>query len=266
MHVSWKRVAIAAAFLVLPLSGWAQTTITLEPSRDTSLFAEPGLDLSNALGPHLYAGQTNNGDNRRALLAFDFSSIPVGSTINSATLTLTQSMAAPGSTVRTFTLHRVNGSWGEGTSNAGSPGGTGDSATAGDATWTERIFGSQSWLSPGGDFVATPSSTSDILSLGGPYDFTGLASDVQAWVGGSAVNDGWILLGEEDDIRTAYRFESRENPTATAVPQLAVTFTAPVTGGGGGAGSGNPTAVPGPGPAAIVLLILAMVLVSRRRF
>ncbi len=260
------KVPVAAAILAFfPLSIWAQTTITLEPSQDTALFSEPGSDLSNGVGPHLYGGQTNQGNNRRSLLAFDFSAIPAGSTINEATLTLTLSLASPGSSSRTFNLHRVTGAWGEGTSDAGSPGGTGAPATAGDATWRERIFGTTSWANEGGDFIASASATTNVLSLLGPYDFTGLEADVNAWVSGSEVNNGWILIGEEDAPRTAMRFESRENFTPTAVPSLSVTFTAPATGGGGG-GGGDPTAVPGPGPVALIILCLAVLLVSRRGF
>ncbi|MFK7956270.1 MAG: DNRLRE domain-containing protein [Lysobacterales bacterium] len=262
MALTMKFPVTAALLALMPLVSWAQTTITLEPSRDTVLFSEPGSDLSNGIGPHLYSGQTNQGNNRRSLLAFDFSSIPTGSSISSATLSLTLSLASPGSNSRTFTLHRVTGAWGEGTSDAGSPGGTGTAATAGDATWQERIFGTTAWNTEGGDFVAAPSSSTNVLSLLGPYDFTGLASDVDAWVNGTATNDGWILIGEEDATRTAMRFDSRENFTTTAVPSLSVTFTAPVI--GGGPGNGNPTAVPGPGPLALIILCLAVLLGSRR--
>ncbi|MEM9533608.1 MAG: DNRLRE domain-containing protein [Pseudomonadota bacterium] len=255
-----RTAALVAALLAAPTFAQAQTTVTLEPSRDTALFQEG--DLSNGVGPHLYAGQTNLGDNRRSLLAFDFSSIPATATINDATLTLTLSQVCPGCTSRTFTLHRVTGSWGEGTSDAGSPGGMGDAATAGDATWTDRVFGISPWNNQGGDFVAMPSTTATVQSLLGPYDFTGLAADVQAWVSGSTPNEGWILIGEENAQRTALRFDSRENLNLAARPQLSVTFTTLP-------GTPQPTpatAVPGPGPAAIILLILAVILLSRRWF
>ncbi len=258
LHI--RRIATAAALALAPIGVWAQTTITLEPSRDTAIYSEA--DLSNGVGQYLFSGQTAMGDNRRSLLAFDFSAIPAGSTIDSATLTLSLSLAAPGTTSRTFTLHRVNGRWGEGSSDAGVPGGLGATATAGDATWQDRVFGTSEWITEGGDFDSSPSSTATVLSLPGPYDFTGLAADVSAWLNGTAVNDGWILIGEEFDIRTAMRFDSRETPLAGAAPSLSVTFTAPVT--GGPTTPTGPTAVPGPGPLALVLLCLGVMLVSRR--
>lgn len=252
-----KRFARPLSILMLallPLAGWSQTTVTLGASRDTALFSEGS--LSNGAGPHLYVGNTAN-DTRRSLLAFNLASIPAGATINSATLTLNQSAAAPGLTSESLSLHRVNGAWGEGASDAGVPGGMGATALPGDATWIFRILNDAPWNNPGGDFSATPSSTATVFSLGGPYDWTGLESDVQAWVNGSA-NNGWILIGDEGGIRTALRFDSRENVNATNRPQLTVTFTAPVGTPGGGIVASVPTlSLPGLAALTLVLLLLA---------
>ncbi len=59
---------------------------------------------------------------RRALLAFDISAnVPAGSTIDSATLTLTLNNVGPGVN-NNMPLYRLTENWGEGTSN-GSGGG-----------------------------------------------------------------------------------------------------------------------------------------------
>ena len=82
--------------------------------------------------------------------------VPAGSTILSATLTMNMSRTTSGP--QPVELRRVLTSWGEGTSNADSQEGQGAPRTTGDVTWVHRFFGSQEWSSPGGDFVAAPSA------------------------------------------------------------------------------------------------------------
>ena len=250
--------------IMAPSLAMAQVTVVLEPSRDTALFSEGS--LSNGIGPHLYVGNTGANDARRSLLAFDFSAIPAGSTVNDATLTLNQSRAALGLSSETLSLHRVNGSWGEGNSDAGEPGGGGATAVAGDATWTFRVLNGAMWSTPGGDFNATASSSATVFALSGPYDWTGLATDVQAWVDGAA-NDGWILIGDEGNSRTALRFDSRENVNVTNRPALSVTYTAPVGMPGGGIIATVPTlSWPGLALLALVLMAVAATVLRRRPF
>ena len=53
---------------------------------------------------------------------------------------------------------------------------------------------------------------------------TALVADVQGWVDAPATNAGWFVVGNETGTQTAVRFGSRENPSATARPQLRVRF------------------------------------------
>jgi tetratricopeptide (TPR) repeat protein len=88
-------------------------------------------------------------------------------------------------------LHRVQASWGEGTSNSGEPGGQGVPATTNDATWTDRFFGAspaQKWAAQGGDFNSTASATANGATLINSQIFyqwssSQLAADVQNWLG-----------------------------------------------------------------------------------
>jgi hypothetical protein len=148
--------------------------------------------------------------------------IPMNSTITSVSLQLTQTRQAAGASDTTLSLHRLTASWGEGTSNAGgSQDGGGTAATANDVTWTFRFVGGESWSTPGGDFVATPSAqtTSSVWASNEE-----LVADVQAWLDDPTSNHGWIILGDESQPSTARQFGSREIANVDQRPKLTITY------------------------------------------
>jgi hypothetical protein len=112
---------------------------------------------------------------------------------------------------RQVVVRRVGNTWGEGTSSAG--GGAGSPASANDATWSFRFYGSRvRWATPGGDFVeGAPSAVTTVGGRGAPYTWEGpgLVADVQHWRTFPAENHGWILIGDETE-RSAMRFNSRD--------------------------------------------------------
>ncbi len=203
-------------------------TTTLLASKDNSLFEDSAGALSSGAGEFLYAGQTISAGSRRALIAFDASEIPTGSTITEATLRLTVSKAARNTTdTAPFALHRLTSDWGEGTSDAGNPGGRGAPATTGDATWLHTLFSSDTWSTPGGDFVSTASATADVGGDGtmAAWSSAGMAADVQAWVSDPSSNFGWIIIGDETINPTGRRFNSRDNFGSLLVrPSLEVVY------------------------------------------
>lgn len=233
--------------LVVGLSAgvsWAEV-VNLTPSRDTSMYSE-GADLSNGIGVFLFAGRTLLNDDRRALLAFDFSSIPPGSTVTGVSLALHISQARPFADRSPVALHRALGAWGEGASDAGTPGGAGILAQSGDVTWAMRVFPGTPWSALGGDFVAAASGS----GLAGDTDTTcviastaGLVADVQGWIDAPATNNGWFLLGTEE-AGSARRFDSRQSETPALAPTLTVTYTPPAVSCpadlDNGSGSGTP--------------------------
>ncbi len=225
--------------LVLPLvwSAASADVAVLEPARDTVLFQEADEELSNGQGPHLFSGRIATGQARRSLLAFDLSSIPSGSEINGAVLRLEQTRTV--SPALTIAVHRLLTPWGEGASNSGSPGGRGDLAQTGDATWRFSRFPSVAWANEGGDF-APQESASERFFDNGSYEIAGqgLVADVQLWLESPGQNFGWILVGNEAaGSGTARRFESRESLNSMARPRLIVDFVPP-------AGLANAVAVP----------------------
>ncbi len=207
-------------FSLLLISGitYSQVTTVLSPSKDNSIFSEN--TNSNGQGS-LFSGAISNGNSRRALLAFDLSSIPAGAVITDVSLELTITRSRSSNTP--YTLHRLTTDWGEGASLATGQGGLGAPAQAPDATWQDAMLGTVTWSTAGGDFVSTSSSTTPISSNDVTALFTGtdLVDDVQDWVDGVNSNFGWILIGDESGSRNASRFDSREG---TAPPQLTITY------------------------------------------
>jgi hypothetical protein len=177
---------------------------------------------------NIYCGRvgTNGGGTlRRALVRFDLSAIPAGSTVTSASLKVYMSQTNTGT--QSTALHRVLQSWGEGASFAF--GGAGTNPEPGDATWTNRFYPGQPWSTPGGVFVETATQTKSI-GAAGAYVFASnaaMVADVQSWIASPASNFGWIMRGNETTLGTAKRFESRESGDPARRPLLTVVYTPP---------------------------------------
>ena len=197
-------------------------TLTLEPARDNTLYESELGTISNGQGQYLFAGNTNNGSSRRAVLAFDLSVVPPLSEVVAATLSLNMSKTAGGDT--SVALHALTRDWGEGASDALGEEGGGALAQANDATWRHTFFDDARWNQAGGDFVETPSAVTTVGGSGG-YDWStpALALDVQGWLDAPVTNHGWIVIGDESTVGTAKRFDSGENATANR-PRLVITI------------------------------------------
>jgi hypothetical protein len=211
-------------------------TVVINPIKDNTLF-EPEAEKSNGSGVYIYSGNTDDKGVRRALLAFDVAgNVPAGVTIESASLTLRVSKSAPGSGSQTHTLHTVDQDWGEGASDAGDPGGDGTSAEDDDATWIYRFYdkndpeSSPAWTIAGGDFSGL-ASASQSVGGNGVYTWSSgqMATDVQGWLDSPSTNFGWLVKGNEGQLKTAKRFDSRENSNASRRPQLSIVYGQPST-------------------------------------
>lgn len=228
-------------------SSVAAQNVDVLPVADASLFEDPAGALADGLGPHLYVGRTNSAGGygaRRGLLRFDVAAaVPPGFEVVSASLVLHQSSFNGNPT--TVALHRTLTPWSEGPSNAGSPGGGGAPAVAGDATWTHAVLPSAPWVAAGGDFEPVPDATVPVINPGfyvfGPTPaLTAAVRDLRA---NPASDFGWLLKTTDEQIGIAKRFDSRENPGfepvlsivyAPAFPASAATFGAGCVVGGPG--------------------------------
>jgi hypothetical protein len=221
--VSTAAVAVAGFGT---LAAHAEFTLTLSPNKDNTLFEDPGGTISNGAGPHLYVGMTGMGQLRRGAIAFDLSTIPSDATISSVTLTLHNSRSGPLSPAP-ISLHRFLADWGEGASNAGTPGGSGVNAQDGDVTWTRRFYDDVLWTTPGGDFSPVVSATQQVTTPAGrDYQWTSaqLVADVQGWLANPATNFGWALLGNEAIAGSAERFDTKEVEFVDQRPALTIVY------------------------------------------
>jgi hypothetical protein len=234
-HVLRLRRTARYGVVACIASGMAGMTsaaeLQLAPQRDTSIYnGTPGSgNLADGSGDFLWLSVTAEGLNRRALLRFDLSAIPPGSVVQQVQLALYESRARDGHDVA---VHRLQRAWGEGTSNAGGSG-AGAPAAAGDATWLNAFHPATPWSQPGGDFVAAPSAVAPVGLPGQFYTWgstPALLADVQTWVDQPATNHGWILIGNEQGLQNAKRFESRNNAAAANRPRLTVRYDPPPAG------------------------------------
>jgi hypothetical protein len=188
--------------------------ININPVKDNTLYEYDPTegDVSNALGNHFFAGETAMGELRRGVLAFDIAgNVPAGSTILGVTLSLNMSRTGL-DTSRIVELHKLLADWGEGTSVAPGEEGDGAPATINDATWRHRFFDTIFWATEGGDFSGTVSASQSVGALGVyTWSSSQMRADVQAWLDDPATNFGWLVLGDESEILTAKRFDTRES-------------------------------------------------------
>ena len=224
-------------------------TVVLGAARDNTIYSEG--DVSNGAGIHMFAGRAGPqnppnptagpGGLRRALIGFDIEgNIQPGSVIRKVVLTLHSSTHSHGEGPQAVALHRLVGDWGEGTTDAPDSEGHGAAANPGDVTWQHTFFPNSFWGVPGGDFNPVLGAVAVIPEEGQdgeggqgderPHDWGSTAemvANVQAWLDNPGENYGWILIGNELEIRTAKRFETRHTANPALRPSLMIRYTPP---------------------------------------
>lgn len=138
----------------------------------------------------------------RALVQFDLSSIPAGSTINSADLELYATAKDTSADNVTENIQRITASW-----------------TEGGATWNNMNANFDAAVS--GTF--SPGTTTGVFKTS-----TSLVSLVQAWVNGTYSNYGMMIKDPtESTANTAWTYATKENATTANRPILRINYTAP---------------------------------------
>jgi len=220
--------------------------VTLVASKDASIF-QNNPDYSNGGGPGIFSGTSGTGSPRRALIAFDMTSIPAGAIITSVQLTLTLGQIANGGPASaTIGLFALTQNWGQGTTGgtATGIGGTGQGypANPGDATWNSASYSPTTptqWTTPGGGHASTTSATLFLNNNTVGNSFTWLSTpqlvaNAQGWLNDPATNFGLELINaDEVSPSTLFAFYSSEwdnahfGGSASQVPQLQVIYTVP---------------------------------------
>jgi len=189
------------------LGGGTPVDLAIQPSIADTYIQQDSSSTNYGTASTLYVTslrQQGTQRNRRALLNFDLSSIPAGSTINTAQLELYCTAAA--SDTRTLNVHYLSTAWTE----------TG-------ATWTNMSA----------NYNATVQSSIAAGITTGWKIWTGLATLVQNWHDGAVANHGLMLQDntENNQGERTYQFASNDYTTNPAYqPILRINYTPP---GGG---------------------------------
>ncbi len=205
-----------------------QGTAGYDGARDTHLYQySPTYNYGVSTPLLIDSDEPSQQDNYdvSALLYWDISSIPAGSTISSASITVNVENvtdATPG-----FNLYAMLQGWTEGTGNG--------SATGNGATWN-TYDGTNAWPGGAGGAGASDRGTTALANLAptstGSYQVTLNASALavlEGWVNTPAGNNGFMIhAGTEDN---GMDISSREAVTITARPKLTIDYCA-----GGGTG------------------------------
>lgn len=167
-------------------------------------------------------GRTSSNNKDRSIVRFSFAGIPVGSVINSATLSM--KIAAITTTTQAIDIFRMTRASAEG---AGICGGTNNVV----ANWTNAATGIP-WTTPGGDFTgntgATPYATTTVntgTAVGTTINWN-IASLIQEWNDGTYSNFGLLLKGPET-VNGLIDFWSKEHTTVADRPTVSINYTAP---------------------------------------
>lgn len=181
------------------------TILTIQPSNiDSFLDAE---SPNNNYGGNAEIWVVNTAPTRRSLLKFDFTALPAGVAINSATLSLYR-YNYTGATGRTYWAYRL----------------TQTGWTEGGVTWN-KYDGTNNWTSAGGDYTATDGASQTVPAINNWMDF-----DVKALVEWFRDNAGSIAHfmvkdASESGTGTASLFYSKNEPTQTTLrPKLVIDY------------------------------------------
>lgn len=234
VHSRSLVASIGVACVVIVGSVAAQAVAVVPCARDNTLYESAAGSFSNGLGDSLFCGRTAQGRSRRALVYFDVAAaLPQDAIVLAASLQL-HVIFSTASGPTEVAAHRLQQTWGEGTSfSTAGGGGMGAPSTTGDATWVHASYPNVAWPA-GGDFVAVPSFLFTMPTQGSVSTFVN-AADVQGWLQQPATNHGWLLKTDEAaPTARARRIDSRESSGPR--PALEVSYLQPGATGTWGVG------------------------------
>jgi hypothetical protein len=204
---------VAIASFVAPSAALAQTIVLNVPDTqviDTTIRNGPYATYNHNSASLLTRSSTVPDWERRTILSFNASSVPSGTVVTSATLTLTlKSGLGTAGAMRTVAVRRLTASFVET-----------------QASWRDRQTGA-AWATPGGDLAETITS-SEVTNVAGSRITFNVTALVQRAVNGEFERHVRLALIDTDgggDAKDSYReYHSSEASTAANRPQLAVSY------------------------------------------
>ncbi|MDH5688906.1 MAG: DNRLRE domain-containing protein [Candidatus Bathyarchaeota archaeon] len=165
----------------------------------------------------------------RTLVQFNLPPELSGATIISATLSLYYYYdlgpgPAEGYSIR---VCRVTHEWVEGTGTSATP--TQDGVTWNEYNYYDGRGGSggtatNDWVTDGGDYTLTDSSTAAFPSSTGQWISWTVTSIVQGWASGAYLNYGFLLKLDDEILDCGGLFSSRESTSTALPPELEITY------------------------------------------
>lgn len=183
--------------------------------RDTAPDTERSTSTTITVGESNISSQVNRG-----LIKWNLASIPSGSTVSSAVLSIWVA-AEFSDNARTLSVYRVRRAWveNEATWNSWTTGNAWSTAGCGNTT-TDREASNIGTVS----IVASPAA-------GTKYNITLTNSKVEEWISGSFTNNG-LLLQTATENADRIDYDSSESATGNEKPQLVIEYTEPEPTGG----------------------------------
>ena len=180
-------------------------TLALQPGsegKDAFIEGESGHQDHNKEDDRDLKVSGESGKEYRALLQFDLSAIPSGSTIRSAVLEL--HLNTSGASNDSIRVHRITQDW-----------------TESEVTWLERRNG-RDWDTAGGDYDLSQAAAFDAGTVG--WRSVDIATLAQGWLDGSYANYGLLLVPEVAPGNDTNEFTSSDDGDASLHPKLTITY------------------------------------------
>jgi len=239
-----KLLSYLAPVVLVAAGAWpshvSAIEVTLAAGKVSTIF-ENQPNNSIGRGPAVFVGGDDSGSPRRGLIDFNVAAnIPAGATITSAELIMYLGLVAgadtgnPDQTPRTIELHRLIGDWAHGPTGLGvtviSGTDQGYPAIPPSPTWNERRYQqNQPWVTPGGDFSPTVSSSALVgQTVNSAYKWLStpaLVADVQFMLDQPSLGFGWMLVNTDERVANSYRALYTKDWTDPLMrPQLLVSY------------------------------------------
>jgi peroxiredoxin len=199
-----KFPKISVTFLLVLIIAAAPFFVYYRAQADQTIFNSTADAYIAAGSPNQNHGSDTIMDvfnGRDGLVRFDISSIPAGSTVTAATLTMVVP-SVTGANTKNYGVNRILVDWNESTVTWNSPGST------------------------AGTHYATNPTASTLIPGEGTYNFD-VTADVASFISGSATNYGWRVkwISNISGTPTQIDVGSRENSTPSNRPTLTVVYT-----------------------------------------